>query len=106
MDRAWAVLLIQKMEISKTKDIVVKSTFKTDIINVEVELVMLISNFFITKTAQATKLVHEKDYLKVLYHQHICKTVYLEGALESHSPYWAIVALRAFTFALYLRRSQ
>ena len=95
------------MEIGKTKDIVVKSTFKTDITNVE--LVKLISNFFVTKTAQASKLVHEKDYLLEitwLYHQHICKTVYLEGALESHSPYWAIVALRAFTFALYLRRSQ
>ena len=49
------------MEIGKTKDIVVKSTFKTDITNVE--LVLLIFNFFITTTAQANKLVHEKDYL-------------------------------------------
>ena len=47
------------MEIGKTKDIVVKSTFKTDITNVK--LVLLISNFFVTKTAQASKLVHEKD---------------------------------------------
>ena len=41
------------MEIGKTKDI------KTDITNVE--LVLLISNFFVTKTAQASKLVQEKD---------------------------------------------
>ena len=96
------------MGIGKTKDIVVKSTFKTDITNVEL-CSFVDFQIFCYQTAQASKLVHEKDYLLEitwLYHQHICKTVYLKGALESHSPYWAIVALRAFTFALYLRRSQ
>ena len=47
------------MEIGKTKLTIVILTFKTDITNVG--LVLLICNFCINETVQANKSVHEKN---------------------------------------------
>ena len=52
------VLVMQKLEIEKTKPTFIISTFKTDII--KVGLVFSISNFFITKTSLANKWMRKK----------------------------------------------